>query len=152
MVHKTFEPETWTTFEVMTDHTCTDEDIERHFPLQNPKNSWNKDVYMCPDIDPQMELYGDFNAWSSSYLEIWVEKCNPQTSHVTCASEKEIEEFLKLKYLIIRMNTQSFSEMEMDYHIKNTTQEHWIPINYLTRLRNNYLIEYEEIEREDEYL
>jgi len=41
--------------------------------------------------------------------------------------------------------------MDMDYHIRNRTLEHWIPIHYLTRLRNNYRIEYEEIEREDEY-
>jgi len=86
-VHKTFEPDTWTTFEALPDHVCTDEDIANHFDLTDPKNSWNKEFWMCPEIPADTKLYGEFNSWSSSYFEIWVEKCNNETSTVTCATD-----------------------------------------------------------------
>eukprot|EP00351_Strombidinopsis_sp_SopsisLIS2011_P000793 CAMPEP_0116875554 /NCGR_PEP_ID=MMETSP0463-20121206/7555_1 /TAXON_ID=181622 /ORGANISM="Strombidinopsis sp, Strain SopsisLIS2011" /LENGTH=98 /DNA_ID=CAMNT_0004521393 /DNA_START=275 /DNA_END=568 /DNA_ORIENTATION=+ len=94
LVHKTFEPDVWTVMSTVPDHPCTEQDIERHFPLSDPKNSWNRESWVCPDIDPNVDLYGDFNAWSSSYFEIWVEYCNNSTSEVTCASKEEIDEYL----------------------------------------------------------
>jgi len=151
-IHKTFEPDTWTTFEVLNDHVCTERDIREHFPLADPKNSFNRESWICPDVLTDVELYGDFNAWSSSYFEIWVEYCNNDTSTVTCASKEEIDEYLTFTYLIVRMNNQNFNELSMEDHINNFTTEEWIAVNPNARMRLNYRIEHEEIEREDTFL
>ena len=82
LVYKTFEPDTWSAFTAVPDHVCTDSDIEKHYPLADPKNSWGKEFFMCPELDPDVDFYGDFNAWSSSYFEVWVEYCNNATSSV----------------------------------------------------------------------
>jgi len=152
LVHKTFEPDIWTTFEAVPDHICTDEDIAKHYPLMDDKNTWSKELWSCPEIDPDLKLYGDFNAWSSSYFEIWVEYCNNATSHVECASYEEIDEYLLLKYLIVRMNSQNFVELDMKDHINGRTKEDWISVNPKAHLRLNYDIEYQEIEREDQFI
>jgi len=47
---------------------------------------------------------------------------------------------------------QTFLEMEMDYFVNNSTDEHWIPVHPNAPVRYNYKMEYEEVEREDEYL
>eukprot|EP00351_Strombidinopsis_sp_SopsisLIS2011_P005237 CAMPEP_0116872480 /NCGR_PEP_ID=MMETSP0463-20121206/3244_1 /TAXON_ID=181622 /ORGANISM="Strombidinopsis sp, Strain SopsisLIS2011" /LENGTH=168 /DNA_ID=CAMNT_0004512771 /DNA_START=254 /DNA_END=760 /DNA_ORIENTATION=+ len=151
-IHKTFEPDTWTTYAVVPSGPCTDEQIARHFPLSDPKNSWNQEVWLCPDLPEDFEVYGEFNSWSSSYFEIWVEKCNNDTSAVVCATEEEIIDFLVYKYIVVRMNMQNFAEMDMDYFITNSTDEHWIPIHFNTPARYNFLMSYEEIEREDEFM
>jgi len=152
LVHRQYEPDTGGVSKALPDHTCDEEDIAKHFPLADPKNTWNKHLWECPSIDQDIEMYGEFNSFSSSYFEIWVEYCNNDTSRVECASREQIEEFLIFKYLVVRMNVQTFEELNMEEHINNSTLEHWLPLHPSTPVRINYKMEYDEIEREDSWI
>ena len=40
------------------------------------------------------------------------------------------------------MNTENFSELEMDEHIMGTTKEDWISVNPHAHMRMNYKLEH----------
>lgn len=47
---------------------------------------------------------------------------------------------------------ENFEELDMADHIKNTTDEHWLPLNPNAHMRLNYKIDYDEIERQDSFI
>ena len=88
-VHKTFDPINWTTYTKIPSEVCSNGGFEEnHFPLADEANLVNAEKFYCPKLADDFTFYGQFNSFHSSYVEIWVERCNSTTSNVPCATDK----------------------------------------------------------------
>ena len=106
----------------LTSHPCTDEEKGVESRAGNPRfypihdNSRNDTIFFggkLDCLDDKIELQGDYNSYKTSALQIVFEKCNnnsiPADANFTCASEQEITDFLRRKFIIIYQNQIRFN-------------------------------------------
>lgn len=64
-------------------------------------------------IDEPYEIFGDYNADVAANVQAVFVKCDPSTQ-TACASEQEIEDWLKSKYIVTLANVQQYRQSEPD--------------------------------------
>ena len=89
---------------------------------------WKK--LQCIDADEDVQLNGDYNSYKARVLKIAFEKCDREKNPIGfCATEEEITDFLKRKFIMIIQNQFRFQTSEYDEdRIVQESKLVWFPI------------------------
>ena len=89
----------------------------------------------CLDHPEDLELWGNYASPNTANLVIAFDKCNNQTSNVTCKSEKEIREWMRFKYIILGFNNRRFIKDGFnDDRIQESMRAQWYPMSDESRV------------------
>ena len=104
----------------------------------------------CPVNASDLSIQGKYDASAAKNLMVIVQKCNPETSEVTCKSDAEIEEWLRYKFILIVRNQRKFIQYQFgEKRVQKAAELKWYSVNNVMRSDNPMVIYRSDIYLDD---
>lgn len=111
--------------------------------------------YYCPDFGEEDQLYQNYYYTESSWLRFEVQRCDPQTNNIPCASREDIDKYLFEKLVLVQVK-QASSDLDsrykvVKYGLENLLYSSAINAEKITRGQDINILQ-NEIELEDDII
>lgn len=106
---KTWESSYEINFRELKQRPCSSKDYDEVFYPMHARSVGQANflLHKMKCIDEAYELFGDYHADAASNVQAVFVRCDP-SKQTTCASEQEIEDWLKFKYIVTIENVEQY--------------------------------------------